>query len=97
MPTDKILAAVLAMAATTENVARGVFLLAIYSAGLAIPFLLTAFGISRFLKFYQKFRKHLHTVEVASGFLLLFVGALIFANRLTWLSAKLSFLNYFSR
>jgi cytochrome c-type biogenesis protein len=92
-----ILAAVLAMAATTENVARGVFLLAIYSAGLAIPFLLTAFGISRFLKFYQKFRKHLHTVEVASGFLLLFVGALIFANRLTWLSAKLSFLNYFSR
>ncbi len=91
-----ILATVLAMAATTENVARGVFLLAIYSAGLAIPFLLTALGISRFLRFYQKFRRHLHAVEVASGVLLLFVGYLIFTNRLLWLSGKLSFLNRFS-
>lgn len=92
-----ILAAVLAMAATTENIARGVFLLAIYSAGLAIPFLITAFGISKFLRFYQKFRRHLHAVEVGSGVLLLFVGVLIFVNRLTWLSGKLSFLNQFSR
>src|SRR6202050_1751067 len=92
-----ILATVLAMAATTENVARGVFLLAIYSSALAIPFLLTALGISRFLGFYQKFRRHLHAVEVASGVLLLFVGYLIFTNRLTWLSGKLSFLNGFSR
>jgi cytochrome c-type biogenesis protein len=91
-----ILAAVLTMAATTENIGRGVFLLAIYSAGLAIPFLLTAFGISRFLKFYQKFKRHLHTVEMASGFLLLFIGILIFANRLTWLTDKMSFLNRIS-
>jgi cytochrome c-type biogenesis protein len=92
-----ILAAVLTMAATTESVARGVFLLAIYSAGLAIPFLITAFGISRFLSFYQKFRRHLHAVEVGSGVLLLFVGALIFVNRFTWLSGKLSFLSVFQR
>jgi len=91
-----ILATVLAMAATTENIARGVFLLAIYSAGLAIPFLLTALGISRFLKFYQRFRRHMHAVEVCSGVLLLFVGWLIFTNRLTWLSGKLAFLNRFS-
>jgi cytochrome c-type biogenesis protein len=64
---------------------------------LAIPFLLTALGISRFLRFYQKFRRYLHAVEVASGVLLLFVGYLIFTNRLTWLSGKLSFLNGFSR
>ena len=91
-----ILAGVLALAATSETITRGVFLLAIYSAGLAIPFLLTALGISRFLKFYQRFRRHLHAVEVGSGALLLFVGALIFVNRLTWLSGKLSFLNYFA-
>ncbi|HLE36168.1 MAG TPA: cytochrome c biogenesis protein CcdA, partial [Candidatus Acidoferrales bacterium] len=91
-----ILAGVLALAATSETITRGVFLLAIYSAGLAIPFLLTALGISRFLKFYQRFRRHLHAVEVGSGVLLLFVGALIFVNRLTWLSGKLSFLNYFA-
>jgi len=91
-----ILAAVLAMAATSETIARGVFLLAVYSAGLAIPFLLTALGISRFLRFYQRFRRHLHAVEVSSGVLLLLVGGLVFVNRLTWLSGKLTFLNRFA-
>jgi cytochrome c-type biogenesis protein len=92
-----ILASVLAVAATRETVGQGVFLLACYSAGLAIPFLLTAVGIGSFLKFYQKFRKHLHTVEVFSGALLLVIGVLIYSNRLTWLSGKLTFLNTFSR
>jgi cytochrome c-type biogenesis protein len=91
-----ILAAVLVLAANAETIPRGVFLLAVYSAGLAVPFLVTAFGINKFLRFYQKFRRHLHTVEVLSGALLLFVGALIFVNRLTWLSGKLGFLNRFS-
>ncbi len=88
-----ILAAVLAVAATRETVGQGVFLLACYSAGLAIPFLVTALGIGGFLKFYQQFRRHLHTVEVFSGVLLLLIGGLVFANRLTWLSDKLAFLN----
>jgi|HubBroStandDraft_1064217.scaffolds.fasta_scaffold09307_3 cytochrome c-type biogenesis protein len=92
-----ILASVLAVAATKETVGQGVLLLACYSAGLAIPFLITAVGIGRFLKFYQRFRRHLHTVEVFSGVLLLFVGALIFVNRLTWLSQHLTFLNRFAQ
>lgn len=92
-----ILAGVLAVAATRETIAQGVFLLACYSAGLAIPFLVTALGIGRFLKFYQRFRKHLHTVEVFSGVLLLVIGGLIFVNRLAWLSGKLSFLNRFAQ
>ena len=91
-----ILAAVLVLAANAETISRGVFLLAVYSAGLAVPFLLTAIGINRFLRFYQRFRRHLHTVEVLSGVLLLFVGGLIFMNRLTWLSGKLGFLNRFA-
>jgi cytochrome c-type biogenesis protein len=91
-----ILASVLAVAATRETVGEGVFLLACYSAGLAIPFLLTALGIGGFLRFYQKFRRHLHTVEVFSGVLLLAVGGLVFLNRLTWLSGKLAFLNKFA-
>jgi cytochrome c-type biogenesis protein len=91
-----ILAAVLVLAANTETIPRGIFLLAVYSAGLAIPFLLTAFAINGFLRFYQRFRRHLHTVEVLSGVLLLFVGGLIFVNRLTWLSGKLGFLNRFA-
>jgi cytochrome c-type biogenesis protein len=91
-----ILATVLALAATRETVGQGIFLLAFYSAGLAIPFLITALGIGGFLRFYQKFRRHLHTVEVFSGVLLLAIGGLVFLNRLTWLSGKLTFLNRFS-
>ncbi len=90
-----ILAGVLAMAATSETVSRGIFMLAVYSAGLAIPFLLTALGINQFMGFYQRFRRHLHAVEVGSGVLLLAVGCLIFVNRLTLLSGKLTFLNGF--
>ncbi len=91
-----ILATVLALAAASDTVARGVLLLAIYSAGLAVPFLLTAVGLSQFLRFYKNFRKYLHAVEVFSGALLLFIGGLVFFNKLTWLSGKLTFLNRFS-
>ena len=91
-----ILATVLALAAASDTVARGVLLLAVYSAGLAVPFLLTALGLGHFLRFYQNFRKHLHAVELFSGVLLLFVGGLVFFNKLTWLSGKLTFLNRFS-
>jgi cytochrome c-type biogenesis protein len=88
-----ILATVLALAAASDTIARGVLLLAVYSAGLAVPFLLTALGIGQFLKFYQRFRKYLHAVELFSGALLLFAGGLVFVNRLAWLAGKLSFLN----
>jgi len=91
-----ILAAVLALAATSDTVGRGVLLLAAYSAGLAIPFLLTALALGQFLRIYQRFRSYLHAVELLSGALLLFVGGLIFVNKLTWLSGKLWFLNRFS-
>lgn len=91
-----ILATVLALAAGSDTIARGVLLLTAYSVGLAVPFLLTALGIGQFLRFYQSFRRYLHAVEVLSGALLLFVGSLIFLNKLTWLSGKLGFLNRFS-
>jgi len=63
------------------------------SAQRTVPFLLTALGIGQFLRFYQRFRKHLHAVELFSGALLLFVGGLVFVNRLTWMAGKLGFLN----
>jgi len=91
-----ILATVLTLAAASETVSRGVLLLAVYSAGLAVPFLLTAVGLGAFLRFYKNFRKYLHAVELFSGALLLFVGGLVFFNKLTWLSGKLTFLNRFS-
>jgi cytochrome c-type biogenesis protein len=91
-----ILAGILAVAATRSTVFQGMFLLAVYSAGLAIPFLLTGLGVSQFLKFYGRFRKHLHAVEVVSGVLLIGIGLLMAFNRLTVLSGYLTFLNRFS-
>ena len=92
-----ILSAVLVLAAASDTVSRGILLLAVYSAGLAVPFLLTALLFSQFLRFYKSFRKYLHAVELFSGALLLFIGGLIFFNKLTWLTGKLAFLNGFSK
>jgi cytochrome c-type biogenesis protein len=91
-----ILAGILTVAATRKTVFAGMFLLAVYSAGLAIPFLLTSLGVGQFLKFYGRFRKHLQAVEVGSGVLLILIGILIAFNRFTVLSGYLSFLNRFS-
>ncbi len=91
-----ILGTVLTLAATKEKVSEGINLLAVYSAGLGVPFLLTTLGINGFLRFYGRFRRHLRAVEIFAGILLLAVGLLIFFNRLTWFSSKLAFLNRFA-
>ena len=91
-----ILSAILYLASEEGTVAKGVELLALYSAGLAVPFLLTSLGIDRFMAFYTRFRRHLHTVEVISGVLLIAIGLLVLTHHLTILSGYLSFLNRFS-
>jgi len=90
-----ILTVILKFAYDQNTVGQGILLLAIYSAGLAVPFLLTSLGIERFLKFYSRFSRHLHTVEVVSGGLMIVIGLLIVLNKFTWLSAQLGFLNKF--
>jgi cytochrome c-type biogenesis protein len=90
-----ILATILTIAGSQNTVSRGIFLLAVYSMGLAVPFLLTAIGINRFLGFYSRFRRHLHSVEVASGVLLIIIGALFVTRHFTIIASKLSFLNKF--
>ena len=64
-----ILATILVLASAQGTVLKGIILLAVYSMGLAVPFLLTSLGVDRFLAFYGRFRRHLHTVEVCSGIL----------------------------
>ncbi|HEY5162430.1 MAG TPA: cytochrome c biogenesis protein CcdA [Terriglobales bacterium] len=91
-----ILATILTFAASEDTVLRGVMLLTVYSLGLAVPFLLTSLGIDRFLEFYGRFRRHLHTVEIVSGVLLILVGVLIVTRQFTILSGYLSFLNKFA-
>lgn len=91
-----ILAVILGFAAAQDSVMKGIFLLAIYSLGLAVPFLLTSLGIERFLKFYSRFRSHMHALEVASGALLIVLGGLLVFGRFTLLASYFSFLNRFA-
>jgi cytochrome c-type biogenesis protein len=78
-----ILAGIIAIAASKDTVSQGVLLLAVYSAGLGIPFLLTSMALSRFLSFTSKIRKHYHAIEMVSGGLLVTIGVLIFTGQLT--------------
>jgi cytochrome c-type biogenesis protein len=72
-----ILGGIMALAATSGGWKGGFVLATFYSAGLAVPFLITGVGINKFLGFYSKFRKHLHKVEVVSGVVLIMIGILI--------------------
>lgn len=83
-----ILGGIIGLAATSGGWKSGLVLSAFYSAGLAVPFLLTGLGINQFLGFYKNFRKHLHKVEVASGVVLILVGVLVMTGQSTLLASS---------
>ncbi len=83
-----ILGGILALAAASGGWRSGLMLSAFYSAGLAVPFLLTGVGLNQFLSFYGKFRKHLHKVEVVSGIVLISVGVLVMSGKSTLLTSS---------
>src|ERR1051325_9474509 len=83
-----ILGGIIGLAATSGGWKSGLILSAFYSAGLAVPFLVTGLGINQFLSFYSKFRRHLHKVEVVSGIILILIGILVMSNRVTVLSSS---------
>src|ERR1700735_4001617 len=91
-----ILTAILTIAGEQDTLVKGVLLLAVYSLGLAVPFLVTSLLMERFLKFYSRFRSHMHAVEIASGGLLIALGILLVVGRFTLISNWLSFLNRFA-
>jgi len=72
-----ILGGIIGLAATSGGWKGGLILAVFYSAGLAVPFLVTGLGINQFLGFYSRFRQHLHKVEVVSGVVLILIGLLI--------------------
>jgi cytochrome c-type biogenesis protein len=88
-----ILAGILAVGASRDTVGQAVQLLAIYSLGLGVPFLVTGLAINRFFGAMAKIRRHYHAIEIVSGALLVVIGLLIFTNRFTviaqWLSPYL--------
>jgi len=88
-----VLAGILALAAVSSSVTRGVFLLTFYSIGLGIGFILAALFLNQFLATFKKVRVHLRKLEIASGVILLFIGVLIFTDHLSLIANKLAFIN----
>jgi len=91
-----ILTAILTIAGEQDTLVKGILLLAVYSLGLAVPFLFTSLLMERFLKFYSRFRSHMHALEVASGGLLIALGVLLVIGRFSLISSWFSFLNRFA-
>ncbi|MBF0246533.1 MAG: cytochrome c biogenesis protein CcdA [Alphaproteobacteria bacterium] len=77
-----ILATILMVAASGDEVFYGVSLLSAYALGIGLPFLLAAFAVKPFMSFMRRFRKHMHKVELAIGGLLVLTGVAIFTGSL---------------
>ncbi|MFN8203330.1 MAG: cytochrome c biogenesis protein CcdA [Solirubrobacteraceae bacterium] len=82
------LSAILAAAATSDSVSHGGVLLAFYSAGLAVPFLLTALAFNRATTAFRWLRDHYLIITAVSGAVLIVMGVLIFTQELTRLNTE---------
>ena len=85
-----VLGGILTLAATRGSMVEGMGLLAVYSAGLAIPFLLSTVLIERFLPGFKRIRQWLPWINRVSGAMLLVLGVLLFTGSFSTLSAMLS-------
>lgn len=83
------LGAILLLAANQTEMSKGIGLLSGYSLGLAVPFLLAALGVERFLRFFTRFRSKLGLVNQIAGGLLIVVGVLMFTGWFERLAAML--------
>ena len=81
-----ILGAVLTFTASSADLDRGLVLLSAYSLGLAVPFVLAALAINKFLGFFNRFKSALMWTSRAAGVLLLFVGVLMLTDTMRLLS-----------
>ena len=84
-----ILATILALAAARDSLGEGVSLLAIYAAGLGLPFILASLGVGRFLAASKNIKRHMIWVTRGAGALLIGTGILIMAGSLQSIASYL--------
>jgi cytochrome c-type biogenesis protein len=85
-----ILGAILTFAGTQGRVSQGMVLLSFYSLGLALPFLLAALAVDRFIDWFQRYRRYMPVVTKTSGAILVFLGLLLISGYFTVLASWLS-------
>ncbi len=92
------LGAILGLAATQQGTAQGGLLLATYSAGLGLPFLLTAIGFNTATRSFSFFKRHYATIQIGSGFVLVIMGVLVLSGDLFRLNVEIQqFLDRYGR
>jgi len=84
-----ILGAILTMAATTQNVLKGMVLLIFYSVGLGVPFFLSGVLIHRFFEYFKVIRKYFKVITTVGGVLLIIVGILMISGYFSSISSFL--------
>jgi cytochrome c-type biogenesis protein len=87
------LAMILTLAGSGDTALQGMLLLMIYSAGLAIPFLLAGWSIDYFFQAFSRIKRHFRKFEIASGGILVGVGILLVTDQLTVLNSQFQFMN----
>jgi len=90
-----ILSTVLTMAGSKDTMFEGTVLLSVYSAGLAVPFLLAGWSIESFFSAFKRMKKHFRKLEIFSGIVLMGGGFLLASNQMTWLNSRFTFLTDF--
>lgn len=78
-----ILSGILTLAGSRDTVREGVVMLAVYSLGLGVPFLLASLTIDKFFAVSARLRRHYHAIEIVSGALLVAIGLLLFTDQMT--------------
>jgi cytochrome c-type biogenesis protein len=78
-----VLGAILTLSASSSSVAKGAYLLLVYSLGLGVPFLVTGLAVVPVTRFLRGVRGLMPLVEILTGVLVIFVGVLLFFNELT--------------
>lgn len=81
-----VLGSVLGLAATASTLRQGVLLLLFYSLGMGVPFLLLGLGLNQVSTLLKWFKPHLGKIEVATGIIMILVGAMIALNLLVYLN-----------
>lgn len=84
-----VLAAILVYAGGSETLAQGTLLLVIYSLGMAIPFILTALFINKFIDLMDRYEKYLKYINIVGGFLMVVFGLLVFFDKVVDISRLL--------
>jgi cytochrome c-type biogenesis protein len=84
-----ILGGILTLAATQAGLGRGIGLLGVYALGLALPFLVTALALDRFLVWFQRFRPYIVWVDRIAGGMLIVLGILLVTDSFTLLAGYL--------